>query len=662
MPAWTGIIDPSRAIDWSSVGVVGGIPTNATECGNSANYTQGGINPYGGSASPINTAISECAGATASTPKYILLKTGTFTLSNSITINKNYVGIRGTGPDSTIVKIADATCGIFGGAVCVGGAGGSNFLGNPDCTNNAAPCTHSWATAWTGTSTGGIGTYTKGDTRLIVGSTANMAVGRLIELDQLDETSDDGGVTNSIWQPVFSASGLPNYGRNMASEQVGGVTRYRTQHQVVMVTNVVDGTHVDVTPGIYMPTWRSSLSPNVASWGTSDSHYSFGNFIENITIENNGFSGFGDSIIAVEYCYNCYIKNVRTILGARNHVTFIQSAHSEIRDSYLWGNLTTGAESYGIECAGSSDILFINNIYHKLNAAELSPCVGSVSAYNYAFGSFHLGGNCVDQGGNISSCNWAAHWGTHDSGGGMRLYEGNQNQGLLCDNSHGNSPLYTAFRNAFTGQDDQGSKNAFRRAVLISAMGRGYNVVGNVLGTNGLAFSYEEPGDDGNDDLYIYNLGYSSGVSGGHDNVVKASLLRWGNYDTATDTVRWESSEVPTTGIPRINGNPVPSNQNLPNSFFLPGRPAFFDTTWIAVNWPPIGPDVTSGEIQGVANHVNSIPAKLCFEHLLNDPAYPTSAPRIKLYNSSLCYSAGGGSTTPITIPVSDSIDEIIFN
>src|ERR1035438_9714655 len=56
--AWSGILDPSRAIDWTKAGVAGGIPTITTQCGST-------IAPYGSSgayASPstINAAIQSC--------------------------------------------------------------------------------------------------------------------------------------------------------------------------------------------------------------------------------------------------------------------------------------------------------------------------------------------------------------------------------------------------------------------------------------------------------------------------------------------------------------------------------------------------------------------------------------------------------------------------
>src|SRR6266550_4021318 len=49
---WSGIIDPSRAADWTSPGVVGGIPNNrTTNCAT--------LNP-GATAAQINSAIASC--------------------------------------------------------------------------------------------------------------------------------------------------------------------------------------------------------------------------------------------------------------------------------------------------------------------------------------------------------------------------------------------------------------------------------------------------------------------------------------------------------------------------------------------------------------------------------------------------------------------------
>ena len=67
---WSGIISPSRAIDWTQAGVVGGIPdANWAQCGST-------ITPSTGTAATINTQIAGCPANT-----YVLLGPGTFNLS-----------------------------------------------------------------------------------------------------------------------------------------------------------------------------------------------------------------------------------------------------------------------------------------------------------------------------------------------------------------------------------------------------------------------------------------------------------------------------------------------------------------------------------------------------------------------------------------------------
>jgi hypothetical protein len=80
-------------------------------------------------------------------------------------------------------------------------------------------------------------------------------------------------------------------------------------------------------------------------------------------------------------------------------------------------------------------------------------------------------------------------------------------------------------------------------------------------------------------------------------------------------------------------GNDVPGNQLLPASFYLSAKPLFFGT----VSWPAIGPDVTGGDMD-YSGHAKKIPARVCFELMPDDGAYPSSNPRIKSFNANSCY------------------------
>jgi hypothetical protein len=118
------------------------------------------------------------------------------------------------------------------------------------------------------------------------------------------------------------------------------------------------------------------------------------------------------------------------------------------------------------------------------------------------------------------------------------------------------------------------------------------------------------------------------------------TLLRWGNWDNVTNGARFESSEVPSSisSYP----NPVPSTQSLPASFYLSGQPNWWSTPWGTPKWPAIGPDVSGGNVTNspTGGHADEIPARLCFENTPNDPAYPSSNPRIKAFNGTACYGA----------------------
>src|SRR5438132_11014855 len=85
---WSGILSPSRAIDWTNVGIPGGIPNRTTICAT--------LNP-GATASQINSAIASCPSG-----QVLFLNAGTYNLSSGITFaNKSNVTLRGAGADQT---------------------------------------------------------------------------------------------------------------------------------------------------------------------------------------------------------------------------------------------------------------------------------------------------------------------------------------------------------------------------------------------------------------------------------------------------------------------------------------------------------------------------------------------------------------------------------
>src|SRR6266516_7729761 len=165
------------------------------------------------------------------------------------------------------------------------------------------------------------------------------------------------------------------------------------------------------------------------------------------------------------------------------------------------------------------------------------------------------------------------------------------------------------------------------------------HLVGNVLGTAGFHTTYEDSqtasGTPGNVNGSIYVLGYT-GVQEttplGYDSKTVSTLLRWGNFDYATNQTHWNSAEIPA-------GNAVPATHTLPSSLFLSSRPNW----WGTMPWPAIGPDVTGG--QDPTGHVYKIPAQVCFNNSLKN------ADGTLIFNANNCYNDPvAPDTTPPTV------------
>src|SRR5262249_20530163 len=134
--AWSGVLDPARAVDWSAAGA-GSIPVRTATCAT--------IAPYSGSATTINSAISACASR-----QVVQLQAGTFNLSSGIVFrNKNNVTLRGAGPDKTFVIFSNGdACGGNQGDVCFDNGD------NNDCAGCGSPANvGSWTSGYTRGST-----------------------------------------------------------------------------------------------------------------------------------------------------------------------------------------------------------------------------------------------------------------------------------------------------------------------------------------------------------------------------------------------------------------------------------------------------------------------------------------------------------------------------
>ncbi|HYL16391.1 MAG TPA: right-handed parallel beta-helix repeat-containing protein [Terriglobales bacterium] len=570
---WSGIIDPSRAINWSTAGIPGGIPNRTTICTT--------LNS-GATAAQINSALAACP-----REQVVFLSAGTYNLSSGIDFaGKSNVTLRGAGPDQTLL--------VFNGNVNCWGQTADICIRNADQSWTGGPA-HS--TTWTGG-------YAKGTTQITLGSTAGLAVGSILILDQDNDTVDTGGVyvcdTNTACATDTSSSSS-SPGRNL-----NGVDR--NQQQFVQVT-AINGNTVTTSPGLYMPNWRASQNPG-AWWANTQATL---DGVENLAMDHtNGGQKAGLFFLNA---YECWVTNVKSLNANRDHVWLYQAARTVVRDSYFYGTQNSSSLSYGVESFMSSDNLVENNIFQHVTAPILmGNSSGTVVSYNFTTNDYYTVGSWQMPG--IDA---------HDAGTGMNLFEGNEGAGFLEDNIHGSHNFATVFRNQFTGLEP--GKTQQTNPLILMTHSRYANLVGNILGTAGYHTVYEDSLTSGNTaspDKSIYLLGWS-GVEGQtissmpDDALVASTLLRWGNYDVVTRAARWNSSEIPA-------GNAIPTTQSLPSSFYLSSKPSW----WGTMPWPAIGPDVAGGP--DPSGHAYPIPAQLCY---INSP---TDSNGILIFNAARCY------------------------
>ncbi|HET8925036.1 MAG TPA: hypothetical protein VFN26_18795 [Candidatus Acidoferrum sp.] len=623
-PPWSGILAPSRAIDWSTAGAT--IENRTIQCGATV--------PAGSTAATINAAIAACP-----QHQFVQLAAGSFPSLSGIDFTGHpNVTLRGMGADQTLLIFTGNTgCTTTTGTlVCIGGTD-NNWKGGPSNTAN-----------WTAG-------YLVGSTQITLSSVANLKVGNPLILDQLDDdqTGCDAGaifisqITTTCANPISPGIAGPFSLEGNGGEQRSG----RQQAQIVIVAGcngsttpgfACSGTNVAVTisPGLYMPNWRAGQTPQ-AWWATSPIT---GDGVENLSIDGTAVStGTG---IQIKNATNSWVQGVRIIDTNRAHIQRELSAHITSRSNYEFLTQNSATQSYGDECFTSSDSLVENNVYHAIAGPILlnGACLGDVIAYNFAINMYYT-----------PSAGWNEPTSSvHTAGVGFALYEGNILPVIDGDVFHGTHHFVTNFRNYQAGTQPKcyGSGSTYATSSYIAcnnnlrpaqmhAFSRFFNYIGNILGTTGVQVGYQS----GNPPIYVVGDGNSNGkVTVPGDPNVGTTLMRWGNYDTFNGAATFSSAEVPSSlaGVQAPFSNPLPASQTLPPSFFLNSKPSW----WTAGKpWPAIGPDVTGGNVSGLGGHVYTIPAQDCYNSMggLADGTGP-----VLTFNASKCYS---GSTAILPAP-----------
>jgi hypothetical protein len=415
---------------------------------------------------------------------------------------------------------------------------------------------------------------------------------------------------------------------------------------------------VTINPPVTLPNFRSSQSPTASIFARGNMISYAG--VENLSVDATSVSGVGLKFVRSD---NCWAKNVRVVetntAGNDIHdVVLIDSFHIEIRDSYFYGdNCPTGCiNNYGAMPSWVGSSKFENNIMQGLQAdfiPDNGPMTNSVIAYNFFAGN---PGVVID---------------LHNEGDMMNLWEGNVWGGFWGDVTHGTHFFETLYRNASVGNRYALGTGNINSAVQFETNNRFMNVVGNVMGGVSEYTTYEITQQPSGicGDTAIYNLG-SAGCNSGStittDTNVKRTLFRWANWDSVTNATRFcgnssdtgwsttcaSTSEVPS-GITNFS-NPVPTKGDtvagqgvLPPSFYYTSKPSWWPS---GKAWPPIGPDVTGGNIPGLGGHAYTNAAADCYLNVIGGPTNGSGGPLN--FKASTCYPsvAATGPAPPSTL------------
>jgi len=643
-PPWSGILDPSRAIDWTSAGFT--IPNYTVNCA-----IQPTLTPNSQSAASANTtAIQNALASCDVTHNVVNIPAGTYYVAGWTYGSQGHQVVRGAGPNSTTIILTDEVgCSGMWHGICmiddVHQYNGSDTVlpgGTSQCQ-------------WTAG-------YAQGTTNITLSNCGGTPpFNQTIVLDQANEKTDTGGVyicdVNTTNCGYEGTTGGNNDGRF-----INGVTHSEQQvARVTAVTSLGSGSYsVTISPGVYFSNIRSSQAPG--AWWPG--------FVQNDGLENLTINGASitDGNVAMYDCYQCWLKNVKCLNGGRNHVLFLQSAQDVIRDSYFYGAQGSGSESYGLEWEASSGILVENNIFQQLTAPIMfGQGSGSVIDYNFYIYS-NYGGSYVQQA-----------YESHNAGNNFNLFEGNDFLGIAADDAWGSSAQNTYFRNMLYGWQSGKSDNTI--PVMLRFQNRAYNIIGNVMGQPGYHTGYQTyPSSKsavtgGQESTSIYSIGLA-----GQDNCSTlavtncdplsfSTLMRWGNYDTVTNGVKWDSTEASPAAVPYVNANFTSSYFGSLAHTLHASKPSWWPA---AKAWPPVGPDASTGNL-GICNggtyaggqataagqctggtvtsawaaHANSIPALDCYLNVMKGP--PDGTGSALSFDAAACYASGN--TTPPSVP-----------
>jgi MYXO-CTERM domain-containing protein len=594
---WSGIVDKTRAIDWSTAGA-GAIPARTTLCKTLGQTGQSSTFVQSVTVSDINAALSACPNG-----QTVLLNPGTYDTAGATVAIPSNVTLRGSGPTQTILVETDVPTGTTIPVVQFGTQSSFPFGPEPN----------------PGTSTAITGGTSQGSSSISVASADGISVGTLLMLTQ------------------SNLSYMTDEGTEGACDYCAGVGSL--SGQTVQVT-AVSGTTLTISDPLYLDYTNTPLAypfqVGCTSAGLEDLHIS----ASSAEVQNTSGVGYSPNINFTGSIYS-WVKNVESDFSEGSHLWIDFGMHNTVRDSffhdgYFHGPGTTDDElRLGFKASAN---LVENNIFWRQHTSIIVEwgASGNVLAYNYSTGNYH------DPSLTFLLEDISFH-GPHPM---MNLFEGNISTHWQMDDIHGSSSHSTLFRNYSTGTNIYVPPGDMRGALQMSA------AMPETSGVNAYTFSYlaeynnlvgvidasdyevdtlmavaELDSPAASSDPSCLSVGYADGAPGPSPNAALSTMLYQGVMSCVTGTFQWQSGA-----------------KTLPASFYLSGKPPFWDKE----PWPPIGPDVTGGDFTDWANptatttkgHVSRIPALNCFDTVTSN-----GTTNVTTFDANECYVGGGSSS-----------------
>ncbi len=546
---WSGILDPTRAIDWSQSGIAGGIPSRTTNC-TTINASSCG-NGSSDCTSTIQNAMNSCPAN-----QVVALSAGTFRINSSLRIPSNVV-LRGAGPDQTILDLH--------------GSGDYAILIGSDGVTPSANTTI----------TGGA---TKGSTSINVSSTSGISVGKMLVITQ----------TDTSYMTEQGSDGLCNWCNS-------GINHMGDSGQLALVTSV-SGNTVGITPPLYMDYSPNSPYAFPMTVGATNAG------VESLQLFANN-TGYTTNILLDGSTYS-WVANVESNFADGNHVEVWYSLGDVVRDSYFHDgfiHVGGGTDDMLNLAYKATATLVENNIFWRCHTSVMLEwgAAGNVVAYNYSDGNYHNSGS--------NYLWFIEEVGFHGAHPMFNLFEGNIAGKYEPDDLWGSSSHGTVFRDWYKGSrlyipppnargalqnQNEYWEDQDNQAISIDYLSQYYNLVGTIVGsahlvtTNGATNMNVSPAGNYGAPM-CYAIGYNAGQGGigPSPNNAYNTIFLHGINNCVNGTITWASGVT----------------HSLPPSFYMSGKPAW----WGSMPWPATGPDITGGN--GWQGYANLNPAGTCF-------------------------------------------------